>query len=130
MSIISKIESKTRRGRLIHALIFAVLTFGGITMLYPFVIMVSGSLRSEMDETDLDMVPGYFFDGKILYRKFLETKYNQDIQARNQSHLEQSFSFRLVEVPEEVNAQQVEDYRTFFSETDWPDHWQRLGGMV
>lgn len=130
MSIISKIEAKTRRGRLLHALIFAVLTLGGITMLYPFVIMVSGSLRSEMDETDLDMVPGYFFDGDILYRKFLETKYNQDIQARNQSHLEQDFSFRLVDAPQEVNAQQVEDYREFFAETHWPDHWQALGGMV
>ncbi len=130
MPIISRVEAGTRRGRLVHALIFAVLTLGGITMLYPFAIMVSGSLRSEMDETDLDLIPGYFFDGEVLYRKFLETKYYQNVSKRNQSHLAPDFSFRTVSAPGEIRDRKVEDFRRFFAESEWPRHWQILGGTI
>ena len=56
MPIISPIEAKSVRGRLTLGLIIALLALGGVTMVYPFAIMVSGALRSEMDEADLDLV--------------------------------------------------------------------------
>jgi ABC-type glycerol-3-phosphate transport system permease component len=129
MPIISKVEAKSRKGRILHALIFLALTIGGLTMVYPFVLMVSGSLRSELDETDLDLVPRFLFNRDIVYRKFLETKYNQDIQSRNRTHLRQGFNFKTADVPEEVNEQRVADFYRFLEETSPPRHWQTLGGV-
>lgn len=129
MPIISKIEARTPKGRLLHALIFTVLSLGGLTMLYPFVLMISGSLRSELDETDLDLVPSFLYDGDVLYRKFIETKYNQDIQSRNRTHLRQGFSFRDAAVPAEINEHQVNDFYRFLEERPPPRHWQVLGGI-
>ena len=94
MPIVSKVEARSRRGRIVFAIILVLLTLGGITMLYPFAIMVSGSLRSEMDESDLDLVPGYMVDRDVLYRKFLEVKYNQDPAALNRGHGRINYSFK------------------------------------
>jgi multiple sugar transport system permease protein len=128
MPIISKVEAQTTRGRIVQGIILTVLTIGGLTMLYPFAIMVSGALRSEMDEADLDLVPGYMHDRQMLIRKFLETKYDQNIALLNRSHGRQNFSFRQAAVVDEVSTRQVEDLQAFLEQTDIPRHWQTLGG--
>lgn len=128
MPIISKVEAQTTRGRIVHGIILAVLTIGGLTMLYPFAIMVSGALRSEMDEADLDLVPGYMRDRQVLIRKFLETKYDQNVALLNRSHGRQNFSFREAVVVQDVSPRQVEDLQAFVEQTDIPLHWQTLGG--
>jgi multiple sugar transport system permease protein len=120
---------KTWKGRIIYGLIFLILTLGSITMLYPFVLMVSGSIRSEMDETDLDFIPNYLVDADVLYRKFLETKYNQDIAALNRAHQENNFEFASAAVPERMYPGRLKDFRAFLAEYPLPRHWQKLGGI-
>jgi ABC-type glycerol-3-phosphate transport system permease component len=130
MAIISKIEAQTFRGRAMHAGIILVLCIGGLSMIYPFLIMASGALRSEMDETDLDMVPQYLVNEEVLYRKFIETKYNQDVVLANRAHKLQSFDFRGFVVPGEVSHHKVEDLLEFLKEQAIPQHWELLGGTV
>jgi multiple sugar transport system permease protein len=89
MPILSAIESRSPKGRLVQAAIIAALTIGAVTMLYPFAVMISGSVRSEMDEADLSLVPPFLIDEAMLYRRFLETKYNEDVLALNRSHRSQ-----------------------------------------
>ncbi|HUW83217.1 MAG TPA: ABC transporter permease subunit [Phycisphaerae bacterium] len=127
MPIISRIETQSRRGRCIHAAIFLVLTVGGLTMVYPFVVMIGGSLRSEMDETEMTAVPRYLVDQDVLYRRFLEAKYNQDVSALNVAHVQRNFSFRSVRAPLPLVDRRVEDFRQFLEATPLPDHWQVLG---
>ncbi len=129
MPIISKVQAKTVQGRLTIAAIFAILTLGAITMIYPFAIMVSGSVRSEMDETDLDLIPPFLFEDHVLYRKFLETKYNQRVNELNQAHLQQNYSFEDAVVPEEINPEKVSDFQAFHEDHGLPRHWQLLGGI-
>lgn len=129
MAILTDVEAKSLRGRMIQLSIILGLTIGGITILYPFLIMVSGSVRSEMDEADLSLVPQFVYDPQILSQKFFETKYDQDILALNQAHLEQNFSFRLSHVPSDINDAAISDFKAFFDETDFPRHWQNLGGV-
>ena len=130
MPIISKVQGKSPRGRLIYAAIITFLLVGGLTILYPFVVMVSGSLRSEVDETDLDLVPAYFVDDQVLYRKFLETKYNQDVTALRRAHGGHYFSFRDPQSPvseqEHALAGLLEQ---FIAQAEMPKHWQVLGGI-
>lgn len=129
MPIISKIEAKTTKGQFLFGLIFLALTLGGLTMVYPFVIMLSGSIRSELDETDLDLLPRFLFNNAVLYQKFAETKYNQDVQLRNRTHLQQNFSFRNISPPGELNERRIADFLRFLEEEQPPRHWQALGGI-
>lgn len=130
MPIFIKVESKTVSGRLFHAATFLFLTLGGMTMIYPFLLMVSGAFRSEMDENDLDLVPGYFHREEALYQKVLETKYQQAIVQLNEAHLTRDFGFQFVRPPEHFSAGAADDLEAFFLETVPPPHWQVLGGVV
>ena len=86
MPIISKVEGQSFRGRVIYATLFLLLTLGGATMVYPFLLMFSGSLRSSIDENDMDVVPDYLVDTTALYCKFLETKYDAAVTLMGRSH--------------------------------------------
>lgn len=129
MPIFIKVESKSLSGRLFHAGTFIFLTLAGMTMIYPFLLMISGSFRSEMDESQLDLIPAYFHQESALYQKFLEFKYQQDINAYNNAHLDRAFAFRLTDVPEDTSEAAARDLRLFFEETNPPFYWQRLGGV-
>jgi len=130
MPIISKVESKSWRGRLLFAIIFVVLSVGGLTMIYPFGIMIAGSTRSAMDQADMSLVPRFLVDRDPLYRKFLETKYNADILDLNSAHGRNNLSFKAASVPQRIFQQRVDDFEEFFEEAKLPDHWQVLGGIV
>ncbi|MDP0495961.1 MAG: ABC transporter permease subunit [Verrucomicrobiota bacterium JB024] len=129
MPILLPVESKSRRGRLFHAAVLVLLTLGAVTMLYPFALMVSGALRSQMDENELGLVPTYFTDTDGLYRKFLEYKYEQNIATFDAAHLRRDYAFRLVPAPETVSPVAAADLRRFLAETAPPAHWQGLAGI-
>ena len=127
MPIISTIEAKQPRGRLLHAAMFVALGIGGLAMLYPFLVMVSGSVRTEMDEQNLNLVPPYLVDRAALYRKLLENKYNEDVRTLNRAHRAKTFDFRMVAPPAGVNGAEVDAFGRFLRETKPPQHW-RVGG--
>lgn len=128
MPIISNIEARSIKGRILIAAIFTVLTLGGLTMVYPFLIMLSGSLRSEMDQTDLDVVPSFLLNQDVLYRKFAETKYSQRMIDFNRANLVREFSFRDIPAPKTLVPQQARDLEEFMA--NLPAHWQVLGGIT
>lgn len=131
MPIIGHVESKSIRGRVAYAAIIIALTLGGLCTVYPFAIMVSGSLRSEMDSADLDLVPDYLVDDAALYRKFLETKYNQSTTLLARAHVQSYFSFRSPPAPDgAVSDADVAKLRDYLESEDLPLHWQTLGGIV
>lgn len=129
MPILSPIESRSLRGRLVHGVIILALSIGGLTMVYPFLVMISGSLKSEMDVADFDVVPKYLYDHGALYRKFLETKYNQDIAAFNHAHRTSDYSFSSVAVPTRVSAAAADDAAKYLNEARPPAHWMVLGAI-
>src|SRR6476659_855229 len=102
MPLISKVEAKSWRGRVLFAVVFVALSLGGLTMLYPFGIMISGSTRSSMDQSDMSLVPRFLTDRDTLYRKFLETKYNLDILDLNSAHGRNNFAFKSAALPERI----------------------------
>lgn len=130
MPIISKVESKTWKGRAVFAAIFTVLTIGGLTMIYPFLIMISGSLRSAVDEPDLDLVPSYLVREPMLFAKYLEAKYNQNVSLLEATRDRRYFSFRDAQEDSEtiqIHEAEIEDMTAFW-ESDIPRHWQIYGG--
>jgi len=57
------------------AAFYALLVIGAVTMVYPFWLMVSGSVSGEFDFRDRLLVPKYLFDRDELYAKFLVARY-------------------------------------------------------
>lgn len=129
MPIMSTVEARSLGGRLRYTAITLLLCLGAVTILYPFLVMVSGSFRSELDQADMDLVPTYWTDTATLYRKFLETKYNQDIDALNRAHSSTYYSFRDPHPVDGDPAQAADAFRRFVQQADLPHHWRVLGGV-
>ena len=129
MPILTPVEAKSVSGRLLHLAIFLVLLVGGVTMVYPFAVMIAGSLRSEMDESQLDLVPDYLVEDDVLTRKFYETKYNQEIKAFNTAHRGEAFTFLSAAVPDIEDTARVAALKSFIGGAELPMHWQILGGI-
>ena len=83
MPIISQIGKRSAGVRLLYAAIYMVLSIGAVTMIYPLMLMLSGSVKSDADSWSIKPYPEFWFDDLILFQKYTEAKYNvlaQDAQ--------------------------------------------------
>lgn len=78
--IIGKVGAKTWKTRLAIGLIYATLVVGSATMVYPFLLMLSGSVKSEADATLITPYPEFWFDDAVLFQKYAESKHNASIE--------------------------------------------------
>ncbi|MBT4097451.1 MAG: ABC transporter permease subunit [Gemmatimonadetes bacterium] len=128
MPVLTRVEAKSTRGIVLQTVVTIALTLGGVTMIYPFLLMLSGSVRSEMDVAQMDVVPQYLTDDDVLVRKFLEMKYCHDVGSMNRLRGYQDLSFELASLPESVIAARVHDLHDFAEQEEIPRHWWILGG--
>jgi len=77
MSIISKIGRRSWNVRLLIYSIYLALIIGAVTMVYPFMIMISGSTKSQVDVAEFKPYPSFLFDDTMLYRKHVEGLFNE-----------------------------------------------------
>jgi hypothetical protein len=89
-----ELRPRASAGASCYAILFVCAGRRRLTMVYPFAIMVSGSLRTPLDQPDMDLIPRFLVDRDTLYRKFLETKYNLDVAKMNAAHGEGNFTFK------------------------------------
>lgn len=127
MPIISTIGRKHPKTRMLVALVYITLSVGAATMVYPFLLMISGSFKSYVDRQDWDIIPRYLHDDEMLYRKFVESKYNELLSHASMSHLQPYLSFEKIAAPTNLHEQAVADYREFLATTDWRDDYRVLG---
>jgi multiple sugar transport system permease protein len=76
MPLISKVGKRSWQVRLIYTLMFIVLAIGAASMIYPLLIMATGSIQSDSDSAIVSPYPRFWFDDVVLFRKFAESKYN------------------------------------------------------
>ena len=65
MPIISKVGRKAWPARLMYVLLYSLLIFGGMTMLYPFLLMLSTSVTDQVDYKEYRLIPRYFYEEEI-----------------------------------------------------------------
>ncbi len=75
MSLLPKIGRKAPKVRLGIALIYSLLSVGGIAMVYPFLITVTGALSNDLDYYRFSWYPGYWFNSGERYLKYLAERY-------------------------------------------------------
>src|SRR3989304_9008141 len=114
MPLISKIGRRSKAVRILNTSIHLLLLAGGITMVYPFLIMLSGSAKSDLDFKYFNMVPKYLSSETILFQKHLYTKYNSRLSIANDCLNEQLTSFEKLEPPPgDFPSERVKDWDTF-----------------
>jgi multiple sugar transport system permease protein len=113
MPIISTIGRKQPKMRFVLGLIYTVLTLGAVTMVYPFIVMISTSFTSEVDKDEFRPVPQYFYDDAWLFKKYSESKYNEDLPKYNINFSNDLATFKDLKAPEHPNRQQVDEWLAF-----------------
>jgi len=127
MPIISQIGRKAPRVRLLIWTIYAVLTFGSLTMVYPFMIMIAGSTKSGVDVKDFDPIPRFIYDDAMLYRKHVEGLFNESLDAVNIAFDGDIPSFEDLEPPETPNRALADEWAGFIAVADPPGYCYDLG---
>ena len=122
MPVILQSEKRQFRSRLVHLVIYALLAVGSLSMVYPFLLMASGSFKSRVDVQDLDLVPRFVYDEAMLFRKYAEAKYSEVIVEYRSATGDDARNFRAIEMPE-FNPQLVEDWSSFVTSAEMPTSW-------
>lgn len=77
MAIISRIGRKNWRVRLLFAGMYLFLILGGATMVYPLLLMISGSTKSYMDTKYFEVFPRFLYDDAWMWAKHTEGLFNE-----------------------------------------------------
>ena len=112
--------------RFLIASIYTILIVGGISMIYPLVLMISGSVKGSLDQQDNDMVPGFLRDDTIFFRRYLESKYFS-LGSLNESWGADFLDWKKVAMPAPVSGRLLDDFDEFRRESKLPSAWVELG---
>lgn len=131
MPIISVVGRRYRSVRCVILGIYGVLGLGALSMIYPMMLMLSGSVKSNTDYVWVSPLPGYLWDDDILWMKYIETKYDNDILLAEAALGEPIGSWRKLAPPEASieERERAKAFEVFRAQNDWPEHWSRLGDV-
>jgi ABC-type glycerol-3-phosphate transport system permease component len=121
MPILNTLQRRSTSGRLLLTAFYAILLFGAFWMVYPFLMMLGGSVKTDVDYRQSDIVPRFLFNEEMLFRKFQEQRYGRiDIAiattgARGADG-ERLYTFENFPRPAPNNGQALRDWQTFLDE--------------
>jgi len=86
MPIISTIGRRSFKTRALVFTIYALLLVGAVSMVYPFLLMVAGSSKSNADVSESRLIPRFLVDDEALWIKHLEGLFNESLVMMRQVH--------------------------------------------
>lgn len=130
MPVISTIGRRSTGVRAVILVIYTLLILGGLSMIYPMLLMLSGSVKSDTDYANNSVVPRYLYDDTALWQKYIESKYGTIPEAEKALY-QPVDNWRKLRLPDAGadEARRVEHFRDYLTSADWPDHWYRMGHM-
>jgi len=123
MAIISKVGRNTLKTRMLIFSIYAALTIGAVTMVYPFLLMMAGSTKTSVDTPEAKIIPPYLVDDNALYRKHAEGLFNESIVMGKICLDVDVPSFRELYPPVAVRAKLVSEWMEFIERENLPDYF-------
>ena len=135
MPILHQVGRRAWSGRLLLAAMYAVLTFGAVWMVYPFLLMVSGSLKSDLDIRRFDVVPRFLRDDTVLLQKFVEQRYGGQLDwfsaatGYRGGDGQPAYAFDQLEPPPAADAAMLRAWNEFLDAEwrDWPAPFLQVG---
>src|SRR4051812_29839207 len=124
MPILARVGRRSIKMRIAIALVYLLLGLGAVTMLYPLMLMISGSVRSDTDFRWVTPIPEYLYDDRVLWMKYIESKYGllRDAEAALHGPIG---SWRNLSPPRQIDAERVELFEEFRRTIPWPLEWYR-----
>ncbi|MCB5251055.1 MAG: ABC transporter permease subunit [Candidatus Cloacimonetes bacterium] len=119
MSIISKVGKKSAKTRFLNSLIHFILIVGSLTMIYPFLLMISFSFKSAVDSTNLKLIPAFLYQDEALYKKYMESRYNEESSRLMDNYPGSWISFGEVNLPAKPNLVKFDDFNDFISKNNY-----------
>jgi ABC-type glycerol-3-phosphate transport system permease component len=113
MPVIGQVGRRSPGVRFLNAFIHLLLAVGAVTMIYPLLLVLGGSVRSNVDSSELNPVPDYLFSDRAMFRNYIEAKYNENLALAAMCHGQDYYSFKDVLPPPVVRKQSVADWRGF-----------------
>ena len=130
MPLLSTTGRRSPRMRALIALMYVMLVLGAASMVYPLLLMLAGSVKSETDYVWATPWPRYLLDDDVLWMKYVESKYGRIGEAEKAWQEPVDSWRRLVRRPLDAGARRrVAAFDRFRRETRWPAHWYRLGHL-
>jgi len=120
MAIISSIGRKDWKVRGLFIGMYTCLIVGAATMIYPFLLMVSGSTKSAMDIKFFDAFPRFMRDQNWMYAKHLEGVFNERILDLDMVYDVDEVAFELLPDPTPPNRKLAAELEAFLGETELP----------
>ncbi len=114
MPLLTTVGRKSPRARLLVAAFYVLLTLGGLTMVYPFLIMISGAMKGVYNGKQMDICPRYLYDDMELYRAYCESRYANTTNYNNTSD-RPSPDFDSLD-PRPLQPRLAEEFRAFLRE--------------
>jgi multiple sugar transport system permease protein len=74
--LISTVGRKSWRTRFALAMLYVLLCIGGLSMVYPFMLMMATGTKGPTDQNDNRLVPAFWKDDYELFRKYIDDKYS------------------------------------------------------
>ena len=130
MAILPQVGRKSLRLKLVIYGIYVVLILGSITMIYPFLIMLSGSVKGLADIEKMDIIPEVFYSEHMQFVRFQEDRYGV-LATVSAAYGRELYSGRDAEVPD-VDKKELDAYSSFVGENidDFPDHFYLVQGIT
>lgn len=118
MTLIPVVGRKSWAARIMIFALYVILTLGAVTMVYPFLIMLSTSVKSSVDVNSYDVYPKYFKDDGALFSKYAEIRYAGDIDVISSLYNQEFAKLENITPPitTELSKQQnqmVDDWNAF-----------------
>jgi len=129
MAIISRIGHRQLKARALIFAIYTALLLGAVTMVYPFLLMVSGSTKSNVDTPDPKVIPRFLVNEPALWQKHAEGLFNESIEMMRQVYDVDTAAFDKVETPAVVNAKFADAWLAFL-EKRAPEHYYYSVGYI
>lgn len=123
MPVILPSEKRKLSSRLIYLLLYSLLVLGSLSMVYPFLLMTSGSFKSRVDVQDLDLLPRFLYEKPILLSKYAEAKYNERIVDYRDATGTAAQNFRSIEWQAESQPRLLSDWYDFLAIEEMPTSW-------
>ncbi len=122
MGLVNQVGRKRWRARLAMGIVYAILTLGAVTTVYPFLLMVSTGFKGATDQNDNKLIPEYWSNvdqkdekGKLadgsLLNKYLNDKYAGDAGV-----------ISATRIGTEASSEQIVAYRKFLESLP-TDYW-------
>ena len=86
MAIISRIGRKNWRVRILFTGMYLFLILGGATMVYPLLLMLSGSSKSALDTKYFEVFPRFLNDASWMWAKHSEGLFNERVFYLNMTY--------------------------------------------